>query len=619
MEAARPPRRRRRPRRGTVERALNARLVRVASVVVAPAVLAFLFSISTTGTLPRPQLQPLFDQDAAAALAAQLTTVHPSRVPGSFDDQEAAGWYRQTISAFGFATDEDVWREDISGLGNVELRNLVTVVPGRSREAIILVAHRDNAGADQAMGDNASGTAALIELARGFAPQETAPAPRPQRTLVLVSTDGGAFGGAGAARFVAESPYADDAIAAIVLDGLGGPGRARLAIAGDTPNTPAPALVTTAAARIREQTGVSPPLPSVATQLVDLGIPYGAGEQGRFLGKGIAAITLTTRDPGDPLVPAGDPNTPLVALRLGQLGRATEALIGSIDASVGSAFRTPDTIFFHDRVASGWAARLALVVALVPFALGALDLFVRTRRRRLALAPAARALRARTLVWLYAGVLLWVGALTGVFPTGAPLPPPPYADSVVDLPVAGLVLIVAALAAGWIVSRRRLVPSAPVSAEDRLAGYAVALAWLAVVSVVIGFGRPYGLVFVLPALYAWLWLPLRTAFWSRAALYVAGLAGPVGALLILANELDVSVPRAALYLAGLASLDYVSTSSVVLTLAWGAAAAQVAALAFGRYGPYAGGQKPPPPGAVRLSVGRVTRKVRRGRRYVRRR
>ena len=34
-------------------------------------------------------------------------------------------WFGQTISAFGFATDEDVWREDISGLGNVELRNLV--------------------------------------------------------------------------------------------------------------------------------------------------------------------------------------------------------------------------------------------------------------------------------------------------------------------------------------------------------------------------------------------------------------------------------------------------------------------------------------------------------------
>ena len=96
--------------------------------------------------------------------------------------------------------------EDLADLGSVELTNVVTVVPGRSDETIVVVAHRDNAGAEQPLGENASGTAALIELARGFAPQELGPDPVPKRTLVLVSTDAGAFGGAGAARFVGESP-----------------------------------------------------------------------------------------------------------------------------------------------------------------------------------------------------------------------------------------------------------------------------------------------------------------------------------------------------------------------------------------------------------------------------
>jgi hypothetical protein len=585
MEAARPPGRRRRPRRGTVERPVNTRLVRVASLVVAPALLALLFSISTTGVLPRPTLQPLFDGAAAASLAAQLTTVDPARVPGTLQDAEAARWYRETISAYGFATEEDAWQQQLPDLGRVELRNIVTVVPGRSPDAIIVVAHRDNAGVGQPYGDNASGTAALIEIARGFAPQETAPAPRPQRTLVLVSTDGGAYGSAGAVRFADVSSYAQDAIAAIVLDGVGGSGRPRIALAGDQPRSPAPALVSTAVARVREQVGEKPALPSVPAQLVDLGLPYAGGEQGPFLARGIAALTLTTKEAGDPNVPVGDPTGPISEKRLGQLGRATEALLGSIDA-VGAAFRTPDSIFFRGRVASGWAARLTLVVATVPFALGALDLLVRSRRRGLPLAGAVRALQLRVLFWLYAGALLWLGTVAGVFPSSPPLPPAPYLQSVVDLPVGGLLLLGIALVLGWAVARRRLVPKTLPTPEERLTGYAVALAWLALVALVIGVTTPYVLVFVLPSLYAWLWLPLRAALWSRVLLFALGLMGPVGGLLVLSTQLGVSLPQAVNFVVGLVTVGYVPLRSLLLGLAWLAGAAQVAALAFGRYAPY---------------------------------
>ncbi|OFW71671.1 MAG: hypothetical protein A2Y55_10400 [Actinobacteria bacterium RBG_16_68_12] len=615
MEAARRRGRRRRARRGTVDRPLNARLVRVASLVVAPALLALLFSVSMAGTLPRPALEPLFDAEAAATLAAQLSTEYPSRVPGTAEAAGSAHWYGETISAFGFTTEEDVWREDVPDLGHVELRNLVTVVPGRSDVSIVLVAHRDNAGTEEPLGDNASGTAALIELARGFAPQGATAAPLPQRTLVLVSTDAGAYGGAGAVRFAETSPYTDAALAVIVLDGLGGRGRPRIAVADDETHSPAPRLVSTAAARIREEVGVSPALPSVPTQLVDLGIPYAAGEQGPFLARGVAAITLTTEEAGDPNIPAGDPDAPLAVRRLGQMGRATEALVGSIDASVGAAFRTPDSLFLDDRVASGWAVRLTLVVAVVPFALGVLDLLVRSRRRRLALAPAVRGLRARLLFWLYAGLLLWVGSLTGVFPTGAQLALPPYASFLTDRPVAGLALLGIALVLGWLVGRRRLVPTAGTTPEERLAGYAVALGWLGVVAVAIAVAHPYALVFVLPSLYAWLWLPLRTRPWTRAALYVAGLMGPVVGLLVLADELDLGPHQATLYVAGLVTIGYIPLFSVLLALAWAAAAAQLAALAFGRYAPYAAGAEPPPRGVIRASVARIGRRTRRARIY----
>ncbi len=611
MEAARPGGLRRRARRGTVDKPLNTRLVRVATIVVAPALLALLFSISPTGTLPPPTLDPLFNGAEAASLATDLATKHPSRVPGTAEAEAATLWYTDAIERLGLPTEEDVWSTDIPDLGVVELRNVVTVIPGRSEEAIIVVAHRDNAGVSQPLGDNASGTAALAELARGYGQLDLAPAPQPDRTLVLVSTDAGAYGGAGVRRFAERSPYAEGAIAAVVLDGIGGRGRPRLAIAGDDARSPSRVLVETASARVEEHYGREPALPSLATQLVDLAIPFAAGEQGPLLGRGIATVTLTTHDPDDPGVPAGDTAAPLAVERFTRLGRATESLIGSVDASAGRVFPTHDSLFLEDRAASGWTFRLTLIVAVVPFALGALDLLVRARRRMLPLKPAFRALRTRLLVWLYAGLLVWLGALAGVFPTGDALPLPPYAELVADPPFAALGLLVIALALGWFVARRRIAPPYAATPEERLAGYTTALATLAVVAFVVAIVTPYALLFVLPSLYAWIWLPVRTRFWPRAAIFLAGLVGPALGLVVLANEVGLGPAEAALFILGLVTVGYVSLTSALLCLAWGAVAGQLAALAFGRYVPYARGAEPPAPGPVRSGLGRVVRYGRR--------
>ena len=526
----------------------------------------------------------MFDGALAATVASGLSTEYPSRVPGTPEAANAARWYSERISALGLQSEEDSWRADLPGLGDSDLRNVVTAIPGRSQETIVVVAHRDNRGAGQPFGDNASGTAALIEIARGYAAQETAPAPLPQRTLVLVSTDGGAYGGAGAARF-AESPHVERALAAIVLDGLGGRGRPRIAVAGNRSSSPARTLVGTASARVEEHVGEAPALPGAVTQLVDLGIPYASGEQGSLLARGVATITLTTDEQGDPDVPAGDSAAPLAIVTLGGFGRASEAIIASIDRSVGSAFRTQDRVFLEERAASGWTIRLALIVAVVPFALGVFDLLVRSRRRRLPFGPAVRALRTRALLCLYVGLLLWIGTLLGVFPTGASLPPPPYSSIVGDWSLPGTALLLVAFLLGWLVSHRRLVPVSQPSAEERLAGYAVALGWIAVVAVAVALVHPYALIFVLPSLYAWLWLPLRNRFWTRAAVYVAGLSGPVGAVLVLGHELGLGVIDTLLYLVGLATVGYLTFTSVLLALAWTAGASQLAALAFGRYAP----------------------------------
>jgi hypothetical protein len=601
MEAARLRTRGRRLRRGTVERPLNARLVRVGFVVVIPACIALLFSISTTSALPRPPLDPLFDGASAASYAGDLATEYPSRIPGSEGAEGAAHWYSETVSSIGLETEDDTWTERIAGLGQVQLRNVVSVVPGRSDETIVLVAHRDNAGADEPLGENASGTATLIELARGFAPQDAGPDPLPNRTLVLVSTDAGAWGGAGAGRFVATSPLARAAVAVIVLDDLGR-GHPRLAIAGDDPVSPARTLVRTAAARVTEEVGVAPTLPSLASQLVDLGIPFAFDEQGRFLKGGLSAITLTTEGSHstssivDPM-PEVD--------RLGRLGRAVETLVGSLDLSAGASFRTPDSLFFSDRAASGWTLRLALILSVVPFALGLVDLVVRGRRRRLPFAGALRAQRARLGFWAYAAVLVWLGALFDVFPTGAPLPLPPYANIFEHRPVLGILVLGAALVAGWLIVRGRLEAASQVSPEERLAGHAVALSVLAIVALALAFVQPYALVFVLPSVYAWLWLPLEARLMSRVAFFAVGLVVPIVALVLLGSQLSLSVLDAALYVVTLVTVGYVPLVSALIGLTWVAATTQVGALAFGRYGPYAAGLEPPPQGPIRRALRRA--------------
>ena len=593
MEAAPPRTRGRRLRRGTVERPLNARLVRVGFVVVAPALLALLFSLSPTGALPREPLDPLFDAESAIAFAGTLSAQFPSRVPGSDGGADAALWYRETVAALGLATEEDVWTEDIPDLGSVELRNVVTVVPGRSDETIVVVAHRDNAGTERPVGENASGTAALIELGRGYGPETV-----PQHTLVLVSTDAGAYGGAGAARFAESSPFAERAIAVVVLDDLSRQ-TPRLLIAGDEPATPARALVRTAAARVTEETGVEPTLPSVASQLVALGVPYALEEQGRFLARGLSALTIGTEGPAS----RSEASTP-AATSLGQLGRATEALVSSLDRSVGGAFRTPDSLFIGDRAASGWTVRLALVLAVVPFALGVVDLIVRCRRRGLPFKPALRAQRARVGLWVLIGALVWVGGLVGLFPRGAQLPLPPYTSLVTQPPVLGLVGLAFLTLVAWLAVRERLTPKTPAGPDERLAGHVVALSLVGGVAVVLAFVQPYALLFVLPSLYAWLWLPLEGRAAARVFLFAVGLAGPVAALVFLSSSLDLTVVEGALYVVGLVTVGYLSPGIAVLALVWSAAATQIGALALGRYGPYAGGAEPPPPGALRSLVRR---------------
>src|SRR5660398_273793 len=107
--------------------------------------------------------------------------------------------------------------------------------PVSSRWAITTIVSGDCPGAD----DNASGTAALIELARAYAAAPTTVATANPVTaahrIVFLSSDGGQFGALGAEHFLRHSPYRRDVVAVVNLDSVGGPGAPRLEFAGSYP------------------------------------------------------------------------------------------------------------------------------------------------------------------------------------------------------------------------------------------------------------------------------------------------------------------------------------------------------------------------------------------------
>ncbi len=543
------------------------------------------FTIARPGPFPAPAFPPSFDGDVAAVLAAELARDFPNRAPGASGAPGAAQWVEEKLALYGLPAQEDAWDQSIPGLGRVRLRNLVTVVPGASPDVIVVLAHRDNIGVGPGANDNASGTAALIELARGYSRLgPIAGRQEPQHTIVFLSSDGGAFGGFGAERFASTSPLRNRVKAVVSLDAIAGTARPRIELSGFAPRSPAPALVRTADLRIAEQAGRQPVRPGWLAQLVDLGIPFGYGEQAPFLGRQISAIRLsTTPDSGATVAEA---TAPLNRAQFVRLGRAADSILASLDGGIELAGGTAGYVYLGNRIIRGWAIGFVLVVALVPYLVGVIDLFARVRRRRLSQAGAWRALRTRFGAWLWVCFAVFLASLAGVFPRGSAIPPPPDSPAVTDWPVAGLALVGALAWFGWWRARRVLSPAAPAREDDVLAGYAVALVGLGAVAVATALISPYALLFVVPSLYAWLWLPQikERRAWLQDVLFGLGLVGPALAVVVVGTQLGLGL-HAPLYLVSLMTLGFISWPTILVLVCWAAVAAQLGALTAGRYRP----------------------------------
>jgi hypothetical protein len=594
---------RRRPRRGSLERPVSGRIYRAAWIVVAVPLLVAAFSVGRPVALQQPRLPPSFDRTTAVQFAREFAGDFPDRSPGSPGARNAANWVAGVLRGYRFTVERQVFTAEVPGRGRERFENIVAVAPlrpqdavARSNETIVVMAHRDNVGASPGANDNASGTAALLELARNVGTASVA------HTLVFLSTDGGAYGGLGAEEFARSSAYADRTIAVINLDAIAGRGPPRIEFAGDTARSPASPLVATAEASILAQAQEQSRRAGAGAQLIDLAFPFTLYEQGPFIARGTPAITLT-RGGVRPDPSVGDTLATLDAARLDELGRSAQAMLGSLDAAAEVARGTESYVYMGSRLVRGWTIQFLLLTALLPFLAATVDLFARCRRRHISLGPALRSFASRLGVWTWAGALVVFFAVAGLLPGGEARPIAPDSALAGDWPVLVLSVLAVFATIGWLVARPQLVPRREITRPEELGGHLAAMLVLGIVGLVVAAQNPYALVFVLPSLHAWLWLPhvADRGLAARLAVYALGFTGP---LLLLGSfavrfELGLDTPW---YLLALAAVGYVPLPIALAFVAWGAAAGQVGALASGRYAPYPARGDRPERGPIRESI-----------------
>ncbi|HEY7420657.1 MAG TPA: M28 family peptidase [Gaiellaceae bacterium] len=592
MTAASPAPERRRSRPGSLERPVNARLYRGTWLLVGLPLLLLAFSVARPPSLNPPDLPPAFDATQAESIAQDLAANYPDRRPGTLGARGAAAWFRRQLEPYGFDVRTDAFTATIDGRPTT-LANLVTEKPGigPSPAEIVVMAHRDDSGTGSGLDDNASGTAALIELARSYAPTAAAQRISLPYTLVFLSTDGSR----GAAHFAAQQEAKRNVIAVINLDSIGGRGKPRLVLGANISRSPTPGLVETLRATLAQEENGEPLRPSGLQQLVSLGFPFDPYDQAAFVTRGIPAASVTTAGARPPDTRRGARK--LDVGHLGVIGLAAQDTVDAMEQGVSLAQGPASYVYLGQRLVRGWAIEIVLVAMLLPFLAAAVDLFARCRRRRIRIAPALRSYRSRLGFWAWVGTIFLVFRAIGLW-GGDDGHAPSLAS--VSWPGGALLALLLLAGAGWLVARSRLLPRRRIRPEERLAGHSGALLALGVVGLLVAAANPFSLIFVLPSLHAWLWLPqVQTRHPAlRAGVFLAGFLGPAYLVWSFATHYGLGWD-APWYVVKLFAVGYAPLPLLVIGLGWLAAAGQLAALAADRYAPYPAPQERPRRGPVR--------------------
>ena len=229
-----------------------------------------------------------FDADSAFLTTRILSESFASRVTGSDPARYAATYIAAHFETLGLtATTQDfpLVVKDRLLLG----RNVVAQSKGTAPGAIVLVAHYDGQPtSDQSAGDNASGVATVLELARVLERHGH------RHPIVYVATDAEEWGLVGARNFVEKLHDPKDVIAAISFDHVqNGVGKAvTISGEGQDDDDYAPVWLRRAAADAFAAGGVRTTDIGTLSELIHRVLGVTLTDQGPFIDADIPAVNL---------------------------------------------------------------------------------------------------------------------------------------------------------------------------------------------------------------------------------------------------------------------------------------------------------------------------------------
>ena len=153
---------------------------------------------------------------------------------------------------------------------------------------------------------------------------------------------------------------------------------------------------------------------------------------------------------------------------------------------------------------------------------------------------------------------------------------------------------------GWLAARPGLAGDGPASRSEELGGHLAGMLVLIGVSLVVAASNPYALIFVLPSLHAWLWIPHvpRDQRSSRLGLYAVGFLGARCCSSSRSRSGSGSGSTRSGTCSRSSPSGYVAVPVVLAALVWAATAQHMGAIAIGRYAPYSSSSETGPLGTT---------------------
>lgn len=507
-------------------------MYRAAWIVAAVVVVVSLFTLGDPGTPKLSQDPPSFDGEAALADVQAIVEQFPQRVAGSDPDNRSGIWVQEQFRQLGLETHVDGFPATVNGK-QVALQNVWAVDRGRTQGTIVLVAGRDIPPlATQGAGDNASGVAALLELARAFTITAH------DHSIVYLCSTGDTYGALGTRRWV-DDHGTDDLFAAIALRDVGKRNPEGVAIDGWCPDakTAPPWLWLLSAPAARRDANLEALLPTVPAQVLRLAVPAGPGSQGPFVAADVPAVTVSAAGPRS--TAANDTVDNVTAETLTRVGATVQNMVMAMDGTTSPGPRSGGTIFLtRQATLPGGVLAAILTALLLPLFAVTVDLYARCRRTRLPLRPALLRAGLHLAPWLLLIAIVYFANLIGQLPRSPDAVIPPESRLAANPRYLRVVVLVAVMILAYayaVAVERRLKRRVPTDPRATIFVSHLCLALIAVLTLLI---NPYSTLLVLPA--AVLWPLARPGGWARSIVPVyVGLSMIVVPLLYYALKLGV--------------------------------------------------------------------------------